>query len=91
MNSDSINMTEYLLRCRSVKWNSQYYEKNFLYWVISHLWPETANIGHYKKIPKVYVEKFNLEGLTFPLQFSQISKFVRKNKHIPMSMSSFRR
>ena len=45
-----------------------------------------ANIRHYKKIPKVYVEIFNLEGLSFPLKFSQISKLVRKNKHIQMSI-----
>ena len=86
MNSDSTNVPEYLLRCRSVKWNRKYDEKIFLYWVIGHLWPETSNIKHYKKIPKVYVKKFNLEGLTFPLQFSQITKFVRQNKHIPMSI-----
>ena len=84
MNSDSINVPEYLLRCKRVKWNRKYDEKNFLYCVIGHLWPETANIKHYKKIPKDYVEKFNLKGLTFPLQFSQINKFVRQNKHIPM-------
>ena len=30
------------------------------------------------------LKKFNLQGLTFPLQFSQISKFVRINKHLPL-------
>ena len=45
-----------------------------------------ANIRYCKRIPKEYVEKFNLEGLSFPLQFSQISKLARKNKHIQMSV-----
>ena len=76
MNSDSINVPEYLLKCRSVIWNRKYDEKNFLYCVIRHLWPETANIRQCEKIPKEYVDKFNLRGLSFPLQFSQISKFV---------------
>ena len=44
------------------------------------------NVRHYKKIPKEYVKKFNLEGLSFPMQFSQIRKFVRKIKHIQMSI-----
>ena len=84
MNSDSVNMHEYLLKCRSVIWNRKYDEKNFLYCIIQHLWPETANIRHCEKIPKEYEKKFNLRGLTFPLQFSQISKFVRINKHLPL-------
>ena len=84
MNSNSINVPEYLLKCKSVIWNRKYDEKNFLYCVISHLWPETANIRQCKKIPKEYVAKFNLQGLTFPLQFRQISKFVRINKHLPL-------
>ena len=84
MNSDSVNVPEYLLKCRSVIWNRKYDEKNFLYCVIQHLWPETANIRHCEKIPKEYEKKFNLQGLTFPLQFSQISKFVRINKHLPL-------
>ena len=84
MNSDSVNVPEYLLKCRSVLWNRKYDEKNFLYCVIGHLWPETANIRQCEKIPKEYESKFNLQGLTFPLQFSQISKFVRINKHLPL-------
>ena len=77
-------MPEYLLKCRSVIWNRKYDEKNFLYCIIRHLWPETANIRQCEKIPKEYVEKFNLGVLSFPLQFSQISKFVRINKHLPL-------
>ena len=82
MNSDSVNVPECLLKCRSVICNRKYDEKNFLYCVIQHLWPEMANIRHCEKIPKEYEKKFNLRGLTFPLQFSQISKFVRINKHL---------
>ena len=77
-------MPEYLLKCRSVIWNKKYDEKIFLYCVIGHLWPETVNIRQCEKIPKEYVKKFNLQGLTFPLQFSQISKFVRINNHLPL-------
>ena len=48
----------YLKKIRSVKWNVVYDEKNFLYCVIRHLWPETSKISNGQKIPQTYVDKF---------------------------------
>ena len=79
----------YLRQCRSVNSGFQYDEKNFLYCVIRHLWPDTKTFHHYKSVPSKYLRKFNLEGLTFPLTYSQINKFVRMNKHLPLTISVF--
>ena len=79
----------YWCLCRSVNSGFQFDEKNFLYCVIRHLWPDTNNFLHYKHVPSKYLRKFNLEGLTFPLTYSQINKFVGMNKHLPLTISVF--
>ena len=88
MYSSSIILPDYLLKCQSVI-RSIYDEKNFLYCVIRHLWPVTAKITHFKDFPRKYEQKFNLEGLTFPLDFKRIKTFVRKNRHLPLTIRVF--
>ena len=75
--------------CRSVNSFFLYDEKNFLYCVIRHLWPDTKKFDNYKGVPSKYLRKFNLEGLSFPLTYSQINKFVGMNKHLPLTISVF--
>ena len=88
--SKSISVSKTLLNCKSVKWNFVYDEKNFLYCVVRHLWPlEMGHIAHFKNIPARYLDRFNLEGLKFPLQYRQINKFVQKNKHLKLNISAF--
>ena len=85
--SKSVIVSKTLLNCKSVKWNFVYNEKNFLYCVIRHLWPlQTAHITHFKNIPTPYLDRFNLQGLNFPLQYKQINKFVQKNKHLKLNI-----
>ena len=86
--SKSITVSKTLLKCKSVKWNFVYDEKNFLYCVVRHLWPlQTGQIAHFKNIPARYLDQFNLEGLKFPLQYRQINKFVqKKNKHLKLNI-----
>ena len=83
----SIIVSKTLLNCKNVKWNFVYDEKNILYCVIRHLWPlQTAHITHFKNIPTRYLDRFNLQGLNFPLQYKQINKFVQKNKHLKLNI-----
>ena len=89
MNSRTVIVPEYLRQCRSVKWSPVYDERNFLYCVIRHLWPDTANVDHYRRLPSRYVRKFNLEGVNFPINFKRINNFVKKNKHLPMTIRIF--
>ena len=85
--SKSIIISKTLLNCKSVKWNFVYDEKNFLYCVVRHLWPlQTAHITHFKNIPAEYLDRFNLDGLNFPLPYKQINKFVQKNKHLKLNI-----
>ena len=80
----------HLRKIRSVKWNVIYDEKNFLYCVIRHLWPdETSEITHGGKIPRAYLDKFNLKGIKFPLNYNQVGSFVKKNKHLPLTVRIF--
>ena len=77
---------KYLLKCQNVKWNKSYDEKNFLYCVIQHLWPSTRNIEHSDQIPSKFIRKLNLQGVSFPIQFKQIKRFVLINDHLPMTI-----
>ena len=45
----SFLVPSHLKKIRSVKWNDIYDEKNFLYCVIRHLWPETDKISKGEK------------------------------------------
>ena len=86
---DSLTVPPHLKQIRSVKWNVIYDEKNFLYCVIRHLWPETSKISNGKKLPRQYLNKFNLEGVKFPLTFNRIGSFVRKNRHLALTVRIF--
>ena len=89
MNHKTVEVAEYLLKSRSVRWRTTYDEKNFLYCVIRHLWPATENIRRYAQFPAKYMRKFDLNGITFPLNFKQINKFVKKNNHLPLTIRVF--
>ena len=86
MNSSTVVVPEYLLKCKSVKWGPYYDERNFLYCVIRHLWPVTAKIVHFKHLPSKYERRFNLDGVTFPMSFKRINSFVQKNAHLPLTI-----
>ena len=77
---DSLLVPSYLKKIRSVKWDFIYDEKNFLYCVIRHLWPETSKILDGAKIPRAYFDKLNLKGIKFPLTYPQIASFVKKKQ-----------
>ncbi len=89
MNSNSVIVPKYLLKCKSVHWQTTYDEKNFLYCVIRHLWPATVSIKHCDHFPDKYIRKFNLSGIKFPLNFKQINKFVKRNNHLPLTIRVF--
>ena len=91
MNSNSVIVPEYLLKCRSVNWNTKYKydEKNFLYCVIRHIWTATQKVNDYQSLLKNYEKKFNLKELSFPLQHRHIRKFLRENKHLPLTIRVF--
>ena len=86
---DSLLVPSHLKKIRSVKWNVIYDEKNFLYCVIRHLWPETSKISNGKKIPQHYLDRFNLKGIKLPLTYNRIASFVRKNRHLPLTVRIF--
>ena len=84
---DCIKLPPHLKQTKSLEWKVKYDKFNILYVIIKHLFPETAHIKDGRKIPDKYLKKFNLKNFTFPLVFSDLKKFVRKNSHLPMSLS----
>ena len=86
---DSLLVPSYLKKIRSVKWDFIYDEKNFLYCVIRHLWPETNKFIDGTKIPRAYFDKLNLKGIKFPFTYPQIASFVKKNKHLALTIRIF--
>ena len=86
MESNTRWIPSFVLKYQGVNWQAKYDDRNFLYCVIRHLWPTTAKIRHFKKIPSEYIKQFNLETIEFPLTFKSINKFVQKNKHLPLTI-----
>ena len=84
---DCIKLPPYLKQTKSLEWKVKYDKYNILYVIIKHLFPETAHIKDGHKIPDKYLKKINLKNFTFPLVFSDLKKFVKKNSHLPMSLS----
>ena len=89
MNSSTVDVPDHLRKIRSVNWNVIYDEKNFLYCVIRHLWPEMKKFNDCNKIPRSYIDKFNLRGIKFPLTYSRLNKFLKNNSHLKLTVRIF--
>lgn len=85
MNQNTVEIPDHIKRNKTVECKVKYDEKNFLYCIIRHIWPETKKVKNYKKL-SVYEKNFNLQGIKFPLDFSQIKKFVKNNAHLPLTV-----
>ena len=84
---DRIEVPKHLKISKCLEWNTKYDRYNFLYILIRHFFKETSSIKNYSKIPSKYFRKFNLKGFSFPLSVGDINKFLRKNDHLPVTIS----
>ena len=75
---DNIIIPKYLKSSKCVEWRVKYDKFNILYLFIRHLFPETSKINNYRDLPNSYLKKFKLRGFQFPLNFSDIKKFLKK-------------
>ena len=86
---DKIKLTKHLKNSKCLEWNFQYDKFNILYLIIKHIFPETASIKDYRKIPEKYLMKFKIKNFNFPLDFDSLKKFVKKNSHLPITLKIF--
>ena len=84
---DLIEIPQDLKRSNCLEWKTHYDKFKFLYLYIRHLFPESASITDFCQMPIKYLKKFNIKGFTFPLQFCDLKKFLRRNRHLPISIS----
>ena len=66
--------------------NEEYNKHKVLYIIIRHVYKEIAYAkGH--QIPISYVKKFNLKKISFPLNYANLQKLIKQNKHIPIRIN----
>lgn len=83
---DQIELPRHLKRSKCLEWNFKYDKFNVLYLIIRHIFPETASIINFREIPEKYLNKFNIKNFTFPLDFDNLKKFVKKNSQFPITL-----
>ena len=83
---DKIKLPLHLRSIKSLDVKFCYDKFNILYLIIKHLFPKTACIKSYKKIPDKYLRKFNLKNFSFPLSFNDLKKFLNRNSHLPITL-----
>ncbi len=89
---DFIEIPHDLRRSNCLEWKTRYDKFNFLYLYIRHLFPEeTVSVVDFRQMPIRFLKKFNVKGFKFPLQFCNLKKFLKKNSHLPISISIFMR
>ena len=81
-----IILPSHLQNIKSLDVKFHYNKYNILYLIIKHLFPETSQIKNYKKFPKKYLLKFNLKNFSFPLNFDNLKKFLKRNSHLPITL-----
>ena len=84
---DHIELPSYYKKTKSLEWDVKYDKFNLLYLIIKHIFPETAHIKNCYKMPDKYFKKFTIKNFNFPLNFSDLKVFVKRNSHLPISIS----
>ena len=84
----TLQLPKTLQRCTSLETNVKYDDYCFLYCIIRSVFKECEHLMNGQAL-KPYFEKFNLHGLSFPLQAEDIPKFLRQNEHYALTVCLF--